>query len=328
MVKINQLLKKIYRKIKKYDEIVIARHIGPDPDAVASQIALRDSIRLTFPDKKVITIGAGVARFKFFGNLDKMIADEFSNPLLIVLDLPNTSRLDGITKDKFKEIIKIDHHPFEETTGKLEWIDDTASSTSQMVTELIFNTNLKINQKIAENLFMGIVSDSERFLFSYTTSKTFYLVHKLLELFPLDIEKLYGSLYERPLAELKFQGFIAENLIVTENGLGSLNVKAEDIKKYGVDYATPSNLINSFNYIKEMLAWVFITYDPTSELYRVSIRSRGPVINEIAAKYNGGGHKMASGCRIKESSDIDKLLQELDAECKKYKEKANGNQEL
>ncbi len=328
MVEINQLFKKIYRKIKKYDEIVIARHIGPDPDAVASQIALRDSIKLTFPDKKVITIGAGVARFKYLGNLDKMTANTFSNPLLIVLDLPNTSRLDGVTKEQFKEIIKIDHHPFEEQTGKVEWIDETASSTSQMITELILNTNLKINQKIAENLFVGIVSDSERFLFSYTSSKTFYLVHKLLELFPLDMEKLYGLLYERPLSELKFQGFIAENLNVTENGLGSLNIKPEDVKKYGVDYATPSNLINSFNYIKEMLVWAFITYDPTSELYRVSIRSRGPAINEIANKYNGGGHKMASGCRIKDEADVEKLLVELDAECKTYKENANGNKEL
>ena len=148
MVKINPLLKKIYRKIKKYDEIVIARHIGPDPDAVASQIALRDSIRLTFPNKKVITIGAGVARFKFFGHLDKMIVDELANPLLIVLDLPNTSRLDGVTKDKFKEIVKIDHHPYEETTGKVEWIDETASSTSQMITELILNTNSGFSFKL------------------------------------------------------------------------------------------------------------------------------------------------------------------------------------
>ena len=46
------LLNKIYKEIKKYDNIVIARHIGPDPDAIASQLSLRDSIRLTFPSKK------------------------------------------------------------------------------------------------------------------------------------------------------------------------------------------------------------------------------------------------------------------------------------
>ena len=184
MVIINLLLNKIYHKIKKYDEIVIARHISPDPDAVASQIALRDSIKLTFPDKKVIAIGAGVARFKIFGNLDKLSMNDFSNALLIILDLPNSSRLDGVTVDSFKEVIKIDHHPFMEKIGETEWMDENSSSTCQMIIELILNTKLKMNQKIAENLFMGVVSDSERFLFSYTSSKTFYLIHRLLDSYP------------------------------------------------------------------------------------------------------------------------------------------------
>jgi len=325
VVIINLLCKKIYRKLKTYDEIVIARHIGPDPDAVASQLALRDSIKLTFPNKKVIAVGAGVARFKSFGKLDKMISDQFSNPLLIMLDLPAASRLDSVDVNDFKEIIKIDHHPFEEKNGQIEWIDEKASSTSQMVIELILNTNLKLNPKIAENLYIGVVSDSERFLFSYTTAKTFNLVSKLLEACPLNIEKIYSSLYERPLAELRFQGFIAENLIVSDAGLAYIKIKDEDIKKYNVDYASPSNLINSFNFIKEMLVWVFVTYDPNNNLYRVNIRSRGPIINDIASKYNGGGHKMASGCRINEEADVDRLLAELETECQKYKEKNNAN---
>ena len=45
------MFKQIYKEIKKYNNIVIARHVGVDPDAMASQIALRDSIRLTFPEK-------------------------------------------------------------------------------------------------------------------------------------------------------------------------------------------------------------------------------------------------------------------------------------
>lgn len=328
MVIINRLLKQIYRKIKNYDEIVIARHIGPDPDAVASQIALRDSIKLTFPEKKVIAVGAGVARFKIFGHLDKMIADQFANPLLIMLDLPGSARLDGVDIVDFKEVVKIDHHAFEEKSGEVEWVDDTASSTSQMIIELILNTKLQMNEKIAENLFMGVVSDTERFLHSYTSAKTFDLVHQLLEIYPLDIEKLYNALYERPLAELKFQGFIAENLIVKESGLAYINIAEEDIKKFNVDYASPSILINSFSSVKELLVLVFITFDPNKELYKINIRSRGPVINSIAAKYNGGGHKMAAGCRFPDKEDIDKLLDELDSECLKYKENVDENREI
>ena len=43
----------IYNLIKKYQNIVIARHIGVDPDAMASQVGLRDAIKKTFPDKPI-----------------------------------------------------------------------------------------------------------------------------------------------------------------------------------------------------------------------------------------------------------------------------------
>ena len=68
----NSKFKNIYRKIKQYNTIVIARHASPDPDAVASQIALRDSIRLTFPKKNVYAVGVSVAKFKMYGTLDKI----------------------------------------------------------------------------------------------------------------------------------------------------------------------------------------------------------------------------------------------------------------
>ena len=160
--------KLIYKKIKKYDKIVIARHVGPDPDAIASQIALRDSILFTFPEKKVVAIGAGVTKFKYFGLLDKLENKDFTDALLIILDVPTL-------------VIKIDHHPCDSKIADLEIVDDTASSACQLVAEFIFKTNLKMNVKIASNLFLGIVSDSDRFLLSYTTAKTFQIVSKLID---------------------------------------------------------------------------------------------------------------------------------------------------
>ena len=165
--------KKIFNKIKKYDTIVIARHIGPDPDAICSTLALRDSIRLTFPNKKVYAVGATVARFRCFGTLDK-IEDIHDNALLIVLDVPNIYRIDGVNFTDYKEVIKIDHHPFEDKMGELEIIDETASSACELVASLIFNTKLLINKEVAQNLYLGIVSDSDRFLFSTTSANPTY----------------------------------------------------------------------------------------------------------------------------------------------------------
>lgn len=313
---INPVIKKIYKKIKKYNTIVIARHIGPDPDAVCSQIALRDTIKATFPSKNVYAIGMSVSRFKSFGTLDKINEEELDNPLLIVLDVPNISRIDGITFSRYKEVIKIDHHPYEDKMGDTELVDTTSCSVAQLIGELVLNTRLKLTKEVAENIFLGIVSDSDRFLLQYTTAKTFKIVNQIIEKTNLDFTNLYVRLYERPLNEIRFQGYLAQNLITTENGFAYIKITTDDIKNFGVDSSTASNMINNFNYIKEIKVWTFITYDQKSTMYKVNIRSRNVVINDIAAKYHGGGHKFASGVRTTNEADIDNLIKDLDERCR------------
>ena len=312
---INPVIKKIYKKIKKYNTIVIARHIGPDPDAVCSQIALRDTIKATFPSKNVYAVGMSVSRFKSFGTLDKINEEELDNPLLIVLDVPNISRIDGITFSKYNEVIKIDHHPYEDKMGDTELVDTTSCSVAQLIGELVLNTRLKLTKEVAENIFLGIVSDSDRFLLQYTTAKTFKIVNQIIEKTNLDFTNLYVRLYERPLNEIRFQGYLAQNLIITENGFAYIKITTDDIKNFGVDSSTASNMINNFNYIKEIKVWTFITYDQKSTMYKVNIRSRNVVINDIAAKYHGGGHKFASGVRTTSEVDIDNLIKDLDERC-------------
>lgn len=325
MLIINNITRKIYRKIKEYNQIVIARHVGPDPDAIASEIALRDSIRLTFPNKDVVAIGLGVSKFKYYGILDKIDPEKFKDCLLIVLDVPNLHRVDGIANLEYKEILKIDHHPAEDIKGPVDWTDDTSCSTCQMIAELIMNSPLKLDSKIAGNLYLGIVSDSDRFLLSYTTPKTFRIVSELLEKSKIEFTSLYTYLYERNINEVKFQGYLANNMIVTENGLGYMVIPHEIIKEFEVDLATPSNLINSFNFIKEVNVWTFITEDAKNKGYKVSIRSRGPIINATAAKYNGGGHKYASGARLQNEEEINSFIKDLDTLCEEYKRASISN---
>ena len=318
---INPILRRIFKKIKQYDTIVIARHTSPDPDAVASQTALRDSIKLTFPKKNVYAVGVGVAKFKFYGTMDKIDETTFEeDTLLICLDVPNKDRVDGVDINAFTEVFKIDHHPSEEDFGDCDWVDETSSSTCQMIIELLLQTPLKYDRKVAENLYLGVVSDSDRFLVSYTTYKTFYLVGKLIEKTGIDFVSLYPNLYERGINEIRFHGFIGENLNVTDNGLAYIEISKQDLEKYNVDPATPSNMINDFSNIKDVYVWIFITYDEKNELYKINIRSKGPIINDTAAKYGGGGHKMASGIRLKDKKEIPKLIEDLDNDCKKYKE--------
>lgn len=317
-------LKRILKKIKQYDIIVIARHISPDPDAIASQISLRDAIKLTFPKKEVYAVGTSVSKFKYYGNLDRIDETKFEqDALLIACDVPNASRIDGVDKSAFKEILKIDHHPSEEEFGECDWVDETSSSTCQMIIELLLDTGMKFDRKVAENLYLGVVSDSDRFLISYTSAKTFNLVSRLIEKSQIDFTNLYPYLYERPLQEIKFHGYLSENLNVSENGFAYIIITPEILKEYGVDPATPSNMINDFSNIRDVYVWTFVTYDEKNEVYKVNIRSKGPVINETAAMYGGGGHKFASGVRTRNKDDIQPLLDSLEEVCHKYKDEIN-----
>ena len=116
---------KIFKKIKSYNNIVVARHVGVDPDAMASQIALRDSIRLTFPEKHVYAIGNGSVKFNFMGNLDRgMNFDAMDEILLIVVDTPDKKRVDMEDLTHYEASVKIDHHPFMEKFCDIEVIDD------------------------------------------------------------------------------------------------------------------------------------------------------------------------------------------------------------
>ena len=244
------VMKQIIKKIKEYDNIVIARHIGPDPDALASEIALRDSIKLTYPKKNVYSVGNTVSKFKYFGDLDRIDDNRLEKPLLVVLDVPNKSRIDGINYENYDYIIRIDHHPNVEDIANLELVDEHASSTCELIAQLIFNTKLKSNKSIASNLFLGIVADSDRFLLSYTSPKTFKIVTRLIEEYQLEISNLYNNLYTRPLNEVRFQSYIALNMSVTENNFGYIKLDKKIIEEFKVDSSAASNMVNNFNFIK------------------------------------------------------------------------------
>ena len=318
------MFKKIFKVIKKYDSIVIARHIGVDPDAMASQIGLRDAILNTFPNKKVYAVGAGSAKFPYIGKLDHFEGG-YSNTLLIILDTPDKRRVDCENIDSFAYKIKIDHHPFIEEFCDLELIDDKASSACELLMRMMYSTSLKPNKEIMEKLYMGLVSDTNRFMFNNSTYTTFEVVSKVMKEYDIELSKLYALLYSRPLKEVKLQGYMSENMTVTEHGVGYVKITEDIIKKYDVDVASPGNMINNFNNIEEILVWLAITEDTKNNIFKINIRSRGPVINKIAENYSGGGHKLASGARVMTLAEADKLIEELDQACQDYI-KENGEE--
>ena len=313
------IYKQIFKVIKKYDTIVIARHIGADPDALGSQFALKEIILKTFPNKKVYAVGNPASRFKFFGNNEKIDNIDTTKGLLIVLDTPDIKRIDGVSLNNFEYVIKMDHHPIIDKYANIELIDEDSCSTSQLILEFIFNNKIEINKEIGEKLYLGIVGDTDRFLHDYTSSKTFSLVTRLLEETNIDFTSLYKVLYQRPISEIRFEGYIYQNLILTENGVAYIKITDRKLKEFGVDSAAAGNMINDLKFVNEIIVWVFLPEDIKSNLIRANIRSVGPYINDVATKFGGGGHKYASGVKLKTWDDSDKLINELDELVKNYK---------
>lgn len=315
------MYKEIVKLIKKYDSIVIARHIGGDIDALGSQIGLKEVIKETYPNKKVYAVGAYASRFKFVGPLDKEEDIDFDNSLLIVLDTPKVSRLDVEDISKYKHRVRIDHHPFEEEFCDIELVDENKSSTCEMIVELCLNTKLKITKSAAEKLYMGMISDTNRFLYPCTTSDTLALASLLVSKYGINPPELYEKMYLRNLDEIRFIGYIFQNIKVTKNGVAYIKITDEIQKDFGMDPASAGNMVGELSYINDFIVWITFSEDKKQNMVRVSIRSRGPVINTLAMQYNGGGHKLASGIRLPNFDLSDEIIERLDTLCEEYLEK-------
>lgn len=312
------MFKRIYEEVLKYDTIVIARHIGVDPDALGSQFALKAAINVSFPEKQVFAVGTKSSRYNYFPKLDKYEETNNKDVLLIVCDTPDKKRIDISNIESFPNICKIDHHPLIDKFSELEYIDTSSSSAAELVLKFLVENNMTINKEIAIFILYGIISDTNRFLFN-TSADTLDIVSSLIRKYNINTEEMYKNLYARPFSEIKFQGYISENLNLTENGFAYIIITNDTLIKYGVDSSSAGNMVNNYNNIDEVLVWALISEDIKNDQFKFNIRSRGPVINSIAEKYNGGGHKLASGARVKTMDEVNMLINDLDKICEEYR---------
>lgn len=311
---------RILELIKKYKRIIIARHVGGDPDALGATFALKEILLNNFPEKEVYVVGASISRFRFFGTHDKIDDDICSDALLIALDIPDIKRLDGVDYYKFKDSIKIDHHPEIDKFSDLQIIDIDASSTCELVAKWCYKCNLKMTKHAAQNLFIGIVADTNRFLFGANKPETYKVVLELIQRENIKPNELYEILYKRPMSEVKLEGFISLNMKVTKNGLGYIKITDKDLKDYGVDSASIGSIMNNYNFIDGLICWVVFTEDLKNDVIRTSARSRGIKINKLFEQYNGGGHVYACGAKLQGFNEADEIIDKLDDLCREYYE--------
>lgn len=308
---------KILEAIKQYDVIILHRHVRPDPDAYGSQMGLAEIIRASFPGKEVYSVGQPEESLRFLGEVD-MIADEkYQDALVIVCDTANEERVSDRRYTSGKQLIKIDHHPNDDPYGDLLWVDTAASSCSEMIVDFYetFAAELTLNTTAARLLYAGIVGDTGRFLYPSTTEKTLRLAAKLVS-FPFDRSAIYERLYELPRPIIQLSGYVLEHFEMDEYGAATVYLDDALLQKYAVDPRRASALVSILENVEGIRAWILFIQE--GEFIRARLRSKGPVINELAKEYHGGGHPLASGATIHSPSEVEAMTRKLSLLCQNY----------
>ncbi len=322
----NEQMKVIFDKIKAYDRIVIFRHNRPDGDAVGSTLGLQGILRLTYPQKEIIVNNCDYSDYVgFLGGEDQPMPDEFyAEALGIIIDTATSDRVSNPRYALCKEICKIDHHIPKESYGDYEWVEEHRSSACEMIAAFYaaFKDELKIDVATATLIYAGMVTDSGRFRFRSVSGDTMRLAGMLLDE-GVDTDHLYANLYMKDFHTLKFQAAVFNKMKITENGVAYLYVSRAMQEKFGLTFEEACASVSYMDSIKNSLIWIaFIEADDGN--IRVRLRSRFVTINQVAEKYNGGGHDCASGATVKNRAEMRKLLADADTRLKEYKENNEG----
>ncbi len=305
----------ILEAIENYETIIIHRHVRPDPDAYGSQGGLAEILKASYPKKNIYTVGAEEPSLNYLRKLDSIPESTFKGALVIVCDTANAERICDERYRLGEQLVKIDHHPNEDPYGDLQWVDTSASSTSEMIYEFYLtfkDKGLRMSDEAARLLYAGIVGDTGRFLYPSTTNKTFAYAGELIH-YNFSRTELYDRMYELAPNVVKLNGYILQNFELLENGAAKVVMKQELLDQYSVKPSEASLLVSELGNVGGIKAWVFFIEE--EDQIRVRLRSKGPVINTIARKYNGGGHPLAAGASIYSWDDVDRVLADLIEAC-------------
>lgn len=301
--------KTILAKIKAYDTIIIHRHMKPDPDALGSQVGLKEVITSNFPQKTVKVTGYNEPSLSWLAQMDDVSDKDYEGALVIVVDTANRPRIDDQRYLNGNFLIKIDHHPDEDHYGDLSYVDTKASSASEIITDFALQNQLKLSDQAARLLYAGILGDTGRFLYPATTSKTFIIASELLK-YDFDFAALARQMDSFPYKIVKLQAYVFENLEIDKNGAARIILSQKILKKFNLTDAETSAIVSSPGKIDTVQVWA-IFVEQADGHYRVRLRSKSTVINEVAKRHAGGGHPLASGANSYSLTENEDIYQEL-----------------
>lgn len=294
---------------------MISTHVGPDPDALCSEMAL--ALYLKALGKKVIIVNEerSPERFHFLPGVKQMKAYsksmKVSYDAAIVVDCGDFKRIGKVAGliDQNKPLINIDHHVTNNRFGHFNLVDVKSSSTAEVLFELIKASGVALTKSMALHLYAGIMTDTGSFRYENTTARTHRIVSELRQ-FNFSAYELYRDIYERiPLNDIKhFTKVISSFERLFSGKVVRVVLKKNIVSRFSQEFDLRDTIFKFLRTIKGIEVIVIFTEIGSSKT-RINFRSSGKVdVAKLAHRFSGGGHQRASGCTLDKNVEKSKQI--------------------
>ncbi len=306
-------IKEVFNLINNSQNICIAGHKAPDGDCIGSVMALYEALKTLNKHLTVCIDGIIPYNYKAFVD-EEVIAKEYNNKkfdLLFILDCSDSERLGkfkGIIENA-KKTICIDHHKTNESFADINIIDTTMSSTGELLYDILKVNGQRFTKEMATYIYIAILTDTGKFCYSNTTSKTHRKTAELIDL-GVDIAAIDNIIYNsKPSNVVKaFIECISGIELYYDNKFGITCITKENLKKNNSNMGDIDGVVEFIREIKEVEVSCVIKENEENNT-KVSLRSKNDIdVSSVSVKFGGGGHARAAGFEINDTVDNTKKL--------------------
>src|SRR5438034_5348183 len=299
-------LRAVADALRSRDRFLLVTHENPDGDALGSLLATKLALDSLGKDSEMYLYGdAPLPREYAFMPLEGLRREpppDAAERVLVALDCANEQRLgpDPTLLEQASLTINIDHHHDNTRFGDLNLIVSDASSTAEVLRDVLTELGVALTPEIAEALYIALVTDTGRFQYTNTTPKALRLGAELVEA-GADVHRVFQGIYENvQFAKLKLLARALERAQVYEGGALVVSYLLRgDFVEVGAAEPYSEGIIDYLRGVEGAIVSVLIREPPRSDgpTRRVSLRSSSDEVDvsAIARKSGGGGHRQAAG---------------------------------
>jgi len=311
-------LKAAAEALREGDRFLLVTHENPDGDALGSILAARLALDRLGKDTVMYLAGPGALPLEYsfmpLGQLRRELPPDATERVLVALDCANESRtgLDPALLARVPVSLDIDHHHDNTRFAGINLIVPDASSTGEIVRDLLRELEVELTQEIAEALYIALVTDTGRFQYTNTTPKALRLAAELVEA-GADVHRVFEGIYESvDFKKLKLLARALERAQVFEGGRVVVSyVLRDDFHELGIGEEYAEGIIDYLRAVDgaDMAATIREPPEPPGASRRISLRASHDEldVSAIARKAGGGGHRQAAG--FSSSAPIEEIIE-------------------